>query len=287
MAFWRGDAAGARRHNEAALELSRKLGDRRGEASFLMSVGSSLWLDARFADAAARYERSVALAREIDHAESLAGALQSSAYAALQLGRLEEAWRHASEALEVFARFDSERGRCDALSAMSAVARDAGRLEEAERLARDAAARASKLGDRYYMSMAHDSVGTVLRARGDLAGAREQIAAALRGAREAGATILETLAACELASLSGDAVEAALTTFESHRKTLGAHGRKIARWWLWRATGDAVHLERAKSLLDEAVAGLSDDDRSSMLERVPVNRDIVEAWRSRSADAQS
>jgi hypothetical protein len=51
-----------------------------------------------------------------------------------------------------------------------------------------------------------------------------------------------------------------------------------ARFRLWELTKDKTHLTEAKRLLDFAVEHAPEDCRNSMIENVPLHRDIMRAW---------
>ena len=58
-----------------------------------------------------------------------------------------------------------------------------------------------------------------------------------------------------------------------------------ARFRLWQLTGNAVHLEEARRLLDFLVEHAPEEDRESMVKNVPLYREIrlwYGAWRQRS-----
>jgi hypothetical protein len=50
------------------------------------------------------------------------------------------------------------------------------------------------------------------------------------------------------------------------------------RFRLWGLTKERTHLIEAKRLLDFAVEHAPEDCRTSMIENVPLHRDIVKAW---------
>ena len=58
-----------------------------------------------------------------------------------------------------------------------------------------------------------------------------------------------------------------------------------ARFHLWRLTHDGAHLAEAKRLLDFAVAHAPEACRTTMIEGVPLNHEIVEAWERYVAQA--
>ena len=87
----------------------------------------------------------------------------------------------------------------------------------------------------------------------------------------------ETLARCELSLLPGGQPSDALSAFAEYEQRLDAAERLDARFLLWRATGDRTHLAEAKRLLDESVAHVDAETRTSMLTNLRLNRDITAA----------
>jgi hypothetical protein len=86
------------------------------------------------------------------------------------------------------------------------------------------------------------------------------------------------LATVELARLAGGDVQAALDTFEEHEERVDFPDRLSVRFRLWELTRDRTHLAEAKRLLDFAVEHAPEDCRDSMIENVPLHRDIMRAW---------
>jgi hypothetical protein len=54
--------------------------------------------------------------------------------------------------------------------------------------------------------------------------------------------------------------------------------RMEARFHLWELTHDKTRLTEAKRLLDFVVEDSPEDCRTSMIENVPLHRDIMRAW---------
>ena len=55
-----------------------------------------------------------------------------------------------------------------------------------------------------------------------------------------------------------------------------------ARLLLFKATGDRTHIEEAKRLLDEALAGMPEECHEAMSRNLRVHREILAAWRGES-----
>ena len=58
--------------------------------------------------------------------------------------------------------------------------------------------------------------------------------------------------------------------------------RLSARFRLWELTGDRKHLDEAHRLLGFMRDHAPEEDRDSMIENVPLHRDIMAAWNSHS-----
>jgi hypothetical protein len=57
-----------------------------------------------------------------------------------------------------------------------------------------------------------------------------------------------------------------------------------ARFRLWGLTRDKTHLAETKSLLDFAVRHSPEEYHTSMIENVPLHRDIMRAWEEHGGD---
>ena len=61
-------------------------------------------------------------------------------------------------------------------------------------------------------------------------------------------------------------------------QSLAHHERMEARFVLWKATQDVEHLKDAHRLLEELREHAPAEYRDSMVESVPLNREIMAAW---------
>ena len=117
--------------------------------------------------------------------------------------------------------------------------------------------------------------GQLATRAGDLDAAASALeeALALAGEQQVKPAIAEALAL--LACLPGGdpgAAEAALEEADESGNTTRV------RYYLWEATGKREHLQEAKRLLDYRVEHAPEQDRDSMMENVPLHRDIMQAW---------
>jgi len=141
-----------------------------------------------------------------------------------------------------------------------------------------------EIGRRHLTAATHLALGSLRVAAGDEARGRESLAAALHFAAEIGVPGYETLARCHLACLPGGDAADAVAAFAEHEERLQAEERREGRYLLFRATGDRVHLEEAKRLLDETLAAVPEEYHESMCRNLRVNREILAAWREEFGD---
>jgi hypothetical protein len=78
-------------------------------------------------------------------------------------------------------------------------------------------------------------------------------------------------------------LDSAFAAFKKHEERAKHCTRMEARYHLWELTHDKTHLIEAKRLLDFAVEHSPEEYRSSMLENVPLHRDIMKAWAEHGA----
>ncbi len=86
------------------------------------------------------------------------------------------------------------------------------------------------------------------------------------------------MAACRLALLPDGDAAAAKSVFEEFENRLEYTEKLEALHCLWQATEDRTHLEEAHRLLMDAREHAPAEYRDTMLQNVPLNRDIMKAW---------
>ncbi len=70
----------------------------------------------------------------------------------------------------------------------------------------------------------------------------------------------------------------ALATLTEHEERVWQRGRMNARFRLWELTQDKTHLTEAHRLLEHLRDHAPEQDRDSMIQNVPLHRDIMKAW---------
>jgi hypothetical protein len=109
---------------------------------------------------------------------------------------------------------------------------------------------------------------------GSIDDARADFDAALALAREISHPGIELIASAHLARLSGAEVPPALEVLRANEGRSGPEIRASARFLLWQATRDRVHLVEAKRLLDFLVEHAPPECRGPMLRNVRLHREI-------------
>ena len=119
--------------------------------------------------------------------------------------------------------------------------------------------------------------------RGDSAGAAARLEEAIALAREVSSPEAILAATVEQARQKSKGVDAALEALAAHEERVAYSERMDARFRLWELTKDPVHLAEAHRLVVHARAHAPEQDRHSMIENVPLYRDIMRAWAEHGA----
>lgn len=224
---------------ERQLRISRDIGYRVPETEGLCHLGDTYELLGRFDESLACYTQCLETARDIQNG-----------------------WAEGSAHIGI-GRFAATRG--DAELAQRAFA-------EATRIWSDIQS-TSELGEAPYY------LGALFASSGRPDEAVPLLAQALAHAREFQSSRFFVLALAHLAPLPEGDLPAALEAFEAAQSRL-SHGDRIeARYLLWKATHDRLHLEAAHGLIQDlwAHAPVTDGDAPP---GHPLHHDIERAWRS-------
>ncbi len=115
-------------------------------------------------------------------------------------------------------------------------------------------------------------------AKGQPESAAVHLDEALAMARDVKIPTLIPLCAAHRVLLPDGDIGAAHHAFEQYGPRLGMYDRMEAAFALWKATGDPQYVEMAQSLLCHLRDHAPEDCRDSMIENVPLHRDIMKAW---------
>ncbi len=137
LARWSGDSLGAIRHKEGALEIARRSADQGWIASLEHDLA---WIDVdlgRPDDASRHADAAIAIGRELGDPVQIAHALDAVAGAARARGELRVAETTWRDALAMQHGHEASSGRCFTLLDLADTVRALGDLEQAATLARD------------------------------------------------------------------------------------------------------------------------------------------------------
>jgi tetratricopeptide (TPR) repeat protein len=227
-------------------------------------------------DNAARAAWLRALSREV-------GDRQGQAIALVNLGMT---WHAPGDGLRARAALDRSLALCRDIGArypegygLLGLARLAGEEAAAAgalRLAEESLALRREIGHGDGVADLLLEIGESQRRAGDATAARTALEEGLSLSREQGRAPEVEFALAVLACLAGGDTRAAEAALAEAGDT-GDSPR--VRWLLWQATGDRAHLEKAKRLLDEALAKVPAEHHEAMLTNLRVNREISAAAR--------
>ena len=169
------------------------------------------------------------------------------------------------------------------MEGLGSLDEDLGELPDAERSYRKALELLRKLDDRGEVARTLVSLGAILARGRRPEEARPYLTASQAIACEVGSPGPLVLASCSLALLPGGAAAAATDAFAADEGRLRHDDKMQARFLLWQATSDSARLTEAHRLLEFARDHAPEEYRDTMIEIVPLHRDIVAAWKGRDA----
>jgi tetratricopeptide (TPR) repeat protein len=239
IVYAQGHLTTAREQQERVLKLSREIGDRTNEARSTANLGVVFGCLGRLGAAKEHLERALALSRELRDRRCEGFVVQSLAGLAEDEGDVVGAERLFAQALELRRVSGQREDEARVLEARSALLSKAGRVQEA----------------------------------------CADLDAALALARELSLSDVELLATARRAVLPGGDVAAVFAALAAHEVQANTRALMHARFLIWQATRDLVHLVEAKRLLDFMVEHAPAECRESMLANVRLHREIAAAAR--------
>jgi len=306
--------------HERHLAIAREVGDRQSEALATGSLGILFQRMGRFEEAREHLERARSIHRDVGDRASEARDVMNLGTLFSDLGRMESALEHVAARLAFSREFGDRRGMTIAMLNLGELLHACGRLAESRAWLAQGLSLSRELGLRYYETYALGTLAALdadegagasaergfaeaialrrqigqkngeaatLALRGELfarqgrdAEARTDFVAALALAQERSDPGVELVASAWLARLPDGDAGAALAALATHEERAGVANAMLARFLVWRATGDDAHLAQAKRRLDLLVAHAKPAHRETMLANVPLHREIAEAARA-------
>jgi tetratricopeptide (TPR) repeat protein len=313
----------AEQRAELALEHARKAGDRRVEAGCAMQLGyvaqqrgdlesaRKLYVDAERtaaaagaatlvadaciyegllataegapADAIRAHSRALETYRSVGNRSGEVLAMGNVVDALVDVGDRTRAAAVATEALAVARSIAGAYVMTQATWSAARVAENDGRFEDATKLYEETVGLIHGGGVAAFVS---DSLVGLARCRlrgSEDAEAAEGFRRARDAARKAGETGQAVVAACYLASLGQEDAAAARAALEEGGGAMSFFAKMEARFVLFKATAAAADLAEAHAMLTQLRDRAPEEYRSSVIENVPLHREIAAAWAARGA----
>lgn len=294
--LYRGEAEQARDYHAQALELARALGNRQQETQALINLGmAELYLGA-YEQALYNYRQAMELAQEIGSATEEELALNNIGFLSMTLGDYDAAAAHHRRALHLARQLQDREGEAINIGNLGLLSVYQGDWENGFALLDQAMELYHAIGHRHgEASILHDKGCASARAA-EWQKARESLTEALTLRLEIGeidnALVTRAWLALTYATL-GDQ-PAARTHIGEVLKQVERGGYRgdspeqeiwWAAWRVWDICGEEnrarVALGHAYHLVQQQAARIRDPQlRRSFLERVLVNREIIQAWES-------
>ena len=186
IARMQGDSGRAVELLERALTLWEELGDRRGAARTLMTLGHVADRQGDMTAAETRFAEALAIGREIDDPLLVGAALGNLGLVADQQGAYALAVERYEEALALFRQLGNRRREASVLDNLGIVARAQGQLAEATHFYEAALAVRREIGDVWGIAAALGNLGVAYHQGGDLDLARDHYEQSLEGFRRLG-----------------------------------------------------------------------------------------------------
>lgn len=147
---------------ESALNATRRLGSKHGQASAFNNLGVALSGLRRFDDAMEAYHLAIALFKDLDDSLGAAGAATNLGSALREVRRFDDSVSHCMDAAAIYRDAGDRNGEANALNELGVVLRHMGRFEDAIVAHRDAITIYVDEGDRAAEAQATASLGNAL-----------------------------------------------------------------------------------------------------------------------------
>jgi DNA-binding CsgD family transcriptional regulator len=164
--------------HEESLALFRALGDERGVALSLLTMGTMAQLQGDLARATAHYDESLALFRALGDTRGIAAALSSLGTLASSRGDFAAADELYAECAPLFRELGDTRDIAACLSNQAGIARDRGDLGRATAFAQESLALFHELGDYRGIVVCLELIGSAIAAQGQTERGTRLLAAA-------------------------------------------------------------------------------------------------------------
>jgi tetratricopeptide (TPR) repeat protein len=285
------DYAAMSRFAGEALDVSRAIGDREGEALALHTIANGLVYTFRVGDAESYYLRALELYERIGHRVGLASIFVDLGLFHTELGLLDRALELYARAREIANEIDFPFVACVERINASYCLRLRGEFDAAKASAESALAIARDIRSQHLESAALGTLGAAETALGDHVEAIAHLERAVELRRPAGATprLGDNLCALALASVRAGETERARRAADEMLALYNANPKLAPQptEWLWTAAQvelasdgqDAARklLRQAHSVMQARAAVIDDAATRAAYLALPFNRAVAEA----------
>jgi tetratricopeptide (TPR) repeat protein/predicted Ser/Thr protein kinase len=264
-------------HVLRALAIHIDVGNRRGESAASLSIGNAYLALGQYDEARGSYERSLVLGRELSLRDLSAIADVNLGRLLSRLGEPDRAREHLETCLATCRETGNRRVEAYAFERLGTTEFRRGRTAEAGDLYDQALASRRELRYRLGIATTLLRLGRLRAHEGHEADARAHLEEAVATGREIHNVQTEVGALCRLAALEGTDVAEAAAALVAGGERVEFEERAESHWWLWKATGDTAHLAESWRALQHLRDHAPEEFRQTMIENVPVHRDIAAA----------
>mgnify|MGYP002622672051 CR=1 FL=1 len=266
----------ARRESQTALRLYQQLGDPWGEAAATANLGLVQWFSGYSASALSCFERELEFFKEAADPRSEAIARANLGFLLSDLGRHAAGRKRLDAALEIVRRLGDRFLEAFLLDWLAQVSYRSGEPAAARDLVGRSLAIRRSILDRARVAESLVTLGLVEAAAGNRPEALRALEESIRLAEATRSGAVLCRATAHRSALHGD-VTPALGALAAHERALRYAARIEVRHALWKATGDPAHLHEARRRLEHLRAHAPGAMRRTLVEYVPLHRDIVAA----------
>ncbi|MHC4550992.1 MAG: IS1380 family transposase [Planctomycetota bacterium] len=268
----------ARELGERLLDLARESGVRPSEMAALLTHSRVVQCLGQIGRGLDLCERGLTLARELGAADYEACALKQMGSLQAVLGRADLAEGSLRESLVMFRESGNRLHEAEALLFLGHLAVWSGDEEQARRLYEEALSLQRKVSSSSGVIDSLTVLGQLEARSGRMQKAVEYVDEAIVFAGDLTEPDGILRASVHRAVLPDGDIDAALDTLRQYEERVAFELRMDARFQLWKGTNDPEHLSEAHRLLCIMRDHSPEEYRTSMIENVPLHRDIMQAW---------
>jgi len=295
IAYYQGNPNGGTLCFQQALEVFRRIGDRRGEGGALNNLGVVFYNQGNYAQAQAYYQQGLDCYRAVGHRQGEGRAVGNLGIIAHNLGHYAAAQDYYAQALAMYREVGYRQGISTLFAYLSLLYHHRGQQPQALGFGQKALTLAQELNDSLAQGFALTNMGHAQAAMAQWDAAARAYQQAYNVRYEAGQSrvALESLAGLANVQLAQQHMDDARANVEVILEHLALHTldgtiEPLRIYWtcyrILQAAADpraADVLMQAHTRLHEHAEHLSDDTQwHSFLENVVVHREIVQAWKA-------